>query len=155
MGDVHHVEQQVRLPHLVQRRLEGVHQVGGQFADEAHGVGQEERQVVDDNLAHGGVQRGKELVLGEDLALGQEVHQRALAHVGVSHQGHAYQAAAVLALRGLLLVYLLQPLLQQADTLQDDAAVHFQLRLAGASQSHGAFAPARAGAASLPLQVGP
>ena len=37
---IHYVDQQVSLAHLIQRGLEGLHQVVGQLADESHGVGE-------------------------------------------------------------------------------------------------------------------
>ena len=111
--------------------------------------------LVDDDLAHCGVQRGKELVLREDLALGQQVHQRGLAHVGISHQCHADEPSAVLALGAFLFVYLCQALFQQGHAVQDDASVHLQLRLTRSTQTHRAFPTAGARAASLSFEVRP
>ena len=68
---VHHVHQKVGLARFVQRTLERIHEVGWQFADEANGVGQEEGQVADDDLAHSRVERGEEFVLGKNFGLGQ------------------------------------------------------------------------------------
>lgn len=39
-----------------------------------------------------------------NLAFGEEVHQRRLAHVGVAYEGHAGEFAAVFALHGFLFV---------------------------------------------------
>ena len=144
MADIHHMHQQVGLAYLVERRFERLHEVRGQLSDEAHGVGQEEGKIVDGHLTDGGVERGEELVLSKHVALGQQVHHRRFAHVRIAHQRHTNETAAVLALRGLLLVYLFQALLQQGDALQDDTAVHFQLRLTRAAQSHAALAAATA-----------
>ena len=99
--------QQVGLTYLVESRLERVHEVCRQLADESYGVSQQERQVVDDHLTNGGVECGKQLVLGKDVALGQQVHQGRLAHVGIAYQGDTNQTATVFALGGLLAVYLL------------------------------------------------
>ena len=155
MRDVYDVYQQVGFAHLVERRLEALHQVGRQLADKTDGVGQQEGQVVNGHLAHGGVERGKELVLGKDVTLRQQVHHRRLAHIGIAYQGHTYQPATVLALRGLLLVNILEALLEQGDAVQDDTTVHLQLCLARAAQSHTALAATRTGAAALAFQVGP
>ena len=155
MRDVDDMHQQVGLAHLVESRLERVDQVGGQFADEAHCVGQEEGQVLDDHLAHRRVECGEEFVLCEDVALGQEVHDGRLAHIGIAHEGHADESAAVLALCRLLLVDLLQALFEQSDALQDDAAVHLELRLTRSAQTHAALSASAARAAALALKVGP
>ena len=146
MRDIHHVHQHVGLAYLVEGRLERVDKVSWQLADEADGVGEQDGQVVDGNLAHGGVEGGEKLVLGKDVAFAEQVHYRALAHVGVSHQGHAGELAAVFALDGLLLVDGGQLLLQQRDAVEDDAAVGLDLCLTGA---------AHADTAALTLEVGP
>ena len=144
--NVHDVEQQVGLAHLVESRLERVDQVGGQFTDEPYGIGEEEGQVVDNHLAHRGVEGGKELVLGKDLALGQQVHQGRLAHVGIAHQRHAHQFAAVFALDALLAVDAFQLLFQVRNLVEDDTAVGLDLGLTGTTHTD---------TAPLPLEVRP
>lgn len=69
-----------------------------------------------------------------------EVEQGALAHVGIADEGHADKAAAVFALRVLLALDVGQTLLEQGHAVEDDAAVHLELRLARSAQSDGAFA---------------
>ena len=113
------------------------------------------RKVFQHHLAHCRVERGEEFVLGEHLAFGKQVHQSRLPHVGVAHEGDADESPPVLALGGLLFVNLHQSLLQQGDALEDDAAVHLQLRLTRTAESHGTFAAAGARTATLALQVGP
>ena len=71
VGDIHHVQQQVGFAHLVEGRFERFYQVGGQFADKAHRVGQQERQIVDNYLPHRGVQCGKEFVFRKNIRLTQ------------------------------------------------------------------------------------
>ena len=152
---VHDVDKDISLAHLVERAFEGVHEVGGQFADKAHGVGQEERQVVDDDLAHGGVERGEEFVFSKDLSLGEEVDERGLAHIGVAHEGCAYEPPAIFALRGFLPVDVGEALLEERHAVENDAAVHFELRFARAAQTYRTFAAAGARAAALSLEVRP
>ena len=84
-----------------------------QKRNEADRVAQQEGQIVDDHLAHRGVEGGKKLVLGKHLAFGQQVHQGRLADVGVTHQGHAAESVAVLPLSGLLFVDFFQSFFQQ------------------------------------------
>ena len=69
-------------------------------------TGKEERKIFHHDFSYCGVESGEEFVLGKDLALGEQVHNGALAHVGVADKGHTDESAAVLALSGLLLVYL-------------------------------------------------
>ncbi len=118
----------------------------GQLADKTHRVGEQEGQIAQHHLAHRGVQRGKELVLGKHLALAQQVHQRRLAHIGVSHQCHTHQCLAVLPLLHLLLVNILQLLFQQGNLLGNQSAVGLNLCLAR---------PAHTDTTALPLKVCP
>ena len=147
--------QQVCLPHLVEGRLKGIDQVGGQLADEPYRIGKQERQVVNHHLADGGVEGGKEFVLGKDITLRQEVHHRRLPHVGIPDECHTDQPSTVLTLGGLLLVNLHETLFQQGDTMQDDTAVHLQLCLTRSAKSHTTLSATRAGTATLSFQVGP
>ena len=71
MRYIHHMHQDVGLPHLIERRLERFNKAGRQLAYETYGVGEQERKIVNDDLAHRGVERGKQLVLGKHIALAQ------------------------------------------------------------------------------------
>ena len=147
MTYIHHVHQQIGFPHLIQRRLERLYQVVRQFPDKTDRVTQQERQILYRHLANGGVQRRKQLILREHLALAQQVHQRRFAHIGITHQRHAYHLPAVLTLRRHLLVYRLQLLAQQGDSLTYHSFVGLYLRL-----THTAVG---ASAAALAVQVTP
>ena len=155
MRHVHHVYQQVCLAHLVEGTLEGVHQVGGQFTDKSDGIGQQERQVADDDLAHRRIEGGKEFVFGKDFGLGKQIDEGRLAHIGVSHEGHADEPPAIFSLCRLLPVYVRQALFQQGHAVQDNPSVHFQLRLARSAQSHASLSATAARAAALAFQVRP
>ena len=141
------MQQQIGFAHLVECRFERFDQLRRQFANESYGIRQQEGQVVEDHLAHRRVERGEEFVLGENLALGDEVHQRRFAHVGISHQRHAHQLSAVGALHGHLAVDLFEILLQFRDAVAYDTAVGFDLAFAGAA--------ARTRASALPFEVRP
>ena len=149
------MQKQVGLTHLVQCALEGIHQIGGQLAYESHCVREQEGQVVHNDLAHRGVECGKELVFGKHLTLGQEVHERTLAHIGIAHECHTNHASAVASLCSLLPVNIGQSLLEQAHAVEDDAPVHLELRLSRTTQAHRTLASTRAASASLSLKMGP
>ena len=104
MAYVDYMDEYVGVTHLVEGRLEGVDKMGGKLADESYGVGEQEGEIVDDDLAHGGVESGKKLVLGKYIALAEQVHQCRLAHVGIAYQCYAGKFSAILALYRLLLV---------------------------------------------------
>lgn len=131
--NVHHMNQQVGFANLVQRRFERLDQFRRQFADKAHRVRKQEGQIVENHLADRGVERGEELVLGENLAFRNQVHQRRFAHVGIADQRHADHCAAVRTLHGHLAVDLLEVLLQFGNAVADDAAVGLDFALSGAA----------------------
>ena len=141
------MHQQIGLAHLVERRFERLDQLGRQFADEPDRIRKQERQVVEDHLADRGVERGEELVLGKNLALRNQVHQRRFADVGIAHQRNADHRTAVGTLDRHLTVDFPQVLLEFGDPVADDTAVGLDF----------AFARAAAGsrAAPLPFEVGP
>ena len=74
MGDVDHMEEDIGLADFVQGALESLDQLGGKLADETHGVAEQEGDVLDNYLSHGGVQGGEEFILRKDVRFGQEVH---------------------------------------------------------------------------------
>ena len=78
----------------------------------------------------------KELILGEDLALRQHVHQRGLPYVGIADEAIADELATVLALHRHLAVDDLQLGLEVGDTVLDDTAVGLELRLPRATHPH-------------------
>ena len=99
-----------------------------------------------DDLAHRGVKGGKELVFGEDVTLGEDVHQSGLAYVGVADQGDTDELAAVLALHRHLAVDDLEFGFEVGDAVLDDTAVGLKLRLPRATHPH---------ASTLALEVRP
>ena len=99
------MDQDIRFAHLVECGFERLDQMGGQFADKSHSVGQQERQIIDNHLAHGCVKGGKQLVFGKHIALAQHIHQCGFPHIGITHQGHTRKLAPVFALQGFLTVY--------------------------------------------------
>ena len=74
IGRVHHVEQDIRVLCLLQGTLKSLDEVVWQLADKAHCVCQEHllapRQL---QIPGGRVQRGKELVLGQDAGSGEVI----------------------------------------------------------------------------------
>ena len=140
--DIYHMQQQVCLAHLVQRRFERINQICRQLADKPDSVSQQKRQVPNRHLTHGRVKRRKKFVLSKHLTLRQQVHNRRFANIRITHQRHTNQPPAVLTLRRLLPVDFRETLLQQRDALTDDTLVHLQLRLARTPQAHTSLAAA-------------
>ena len=86
--DVAHVQDEVGLDHLLERGAEGGDQHGRQIGDEADRVGQDDAPAaLQAHLAHGRIERGEHLLLGEDVRAGDAVEQRRLAGVGVADDG--------------------------------------------------------------------
>ena len=141
------MHQKVGLAHLVERRLERLDKLRRQLADKTDGIRQQEWQVVEDHLSHRRVERSEEFVFGKDITLRYEVHERRLAHVGISHQSHTHQRPAVRTLHRHLAVDLGQILLQLGYAVAHDTAVGLDLALARAAS--------RTRTASLSLEVRP
>ena len=141
IGRVDDVEQEVGVGGFFERGPERGEQVLRQIADESDGVG-------DDDLALFGkskppracVERGKELVLGEHVGIGERVEQRALAGVGVADDGdHRHVESAAPAARSLaLLGQRLELRLEVGDALACAAATDFELRFTGAAPADAA-----------------
>lgn len=68
---IDNMNEDVGLAHFVERRFERIDKMRRELADEADGIGEEEREVVDDYFAHRCVERCKEFVFGEYVALAQ------------------------------------------------------------------------------------
>ena len=106
------MQQHVSLAHFVECTLEGINEICGEFANETYRVSQQERQIVDNNLANGGVKRGKQFVFGKHFALCQQVHDGAFAHIRVAHERHTDHSSTVLSLGNLLLINLHEALFE-------------------------------------------
>ena len=82
------VQQEPGLTGFLQGRLERGDEMVRQIADEADRVAQQHPAPIRQPPLPGArVERGKELVLGQDAGAGQGVHQRAFAGIGVADQG--------------------------------------------------------------------
>ncbi len=76
MGNVAHMQDQIRPQHLFQGGAESRDQLGRQIRDEPHRVGQDHiRPVRQFHRAHGRIKRGKQHVLGHHLGPGQVIEQ--------------------------------------------------------------------------------
>ena len=146
-GGVDDVQQQVGLAGLLERRLERGDQRVRQVADEPDGVGQQDVAAAAELPAAGaGVERGEELVLDQDARVGQGVHQRALAGVGVADERDGRHVAPAGDLALLARLDLGELGLEVLDAVRDEPAVFLELLLARAAD---------ADAALVARQVGP
>ena len=82
----------------------------GQLADKAHRITQQKRRILKYYFTGGGIQGGKEFVLGKYLCLTQYIHQSTLAYIGIAYQGYPYQLTPFFTLGKGLFVYFGQSL---------------------------------------------
>ena len=113
----------------------------GKLADQADRIGQQNALACRQfELARGGVQRGKQLVLGKDARIGQPIEQSRLARVGIADDGDLGKSALITGgTHGATsAIERFQLLLQRTDAALNVAAVAFQLRFAGAARTDAA-----------------
>ena len=76
MRGIHHMDQKIRLHNFFQSRAKSSNQVGGEFLDKAHRIGQEDGFAGGQfKLPGGWVERGEKLIRNVDTRLGQSVQQ--------------------------------------------------------------------------------
>ena len=149
MGGVQKVDEEVCHDGLLQRRIEGLDQLVGELADEADGIGHQERLLVRQvDLAGGRVERGEEGVLDEDVRAGESPQEGGLAGVRVADDRDIGDGGplAVLALVGAVPSNLHEVALQAVHLAADLPLVLLELALALAL---------RADAAALLAEVAP
>src|SRR3982074_3003241 len=115
MGDIDHMQQDISLPHLIERAFKTFYEVVRQFPDKPYRIAQQKRNVLKNDLSGGRVQRGKKLVFSKDLAFAEQGHQGRFTNVGITHQRDPDEFATVFPLSKSLLINLLQPSAQQRD----------------------------------------
>ena len=87
VGDVAHMQDEVRLQHLFERGAECGDQRSGKLGDEADGVGQNGlRAAGERQSANGRVERREQRILGEHRGAGECVEQSRFAGVGVADE---------------------------------------------------------------------
>ena len=74
MRDIYYVQEQIGFAYLVEGTFERFDKLGREFANEPHGIAEQERQVLNHDLADSGVERSKEFVFGKDFAFANHVH---------------------------------------------------------------------------------
>ena len=142
VGRIDHVEQHVCQCGFFQRGGESGHQFMRQVLHETDGIGQDDavfgREI---QFARGGVERGEKLVFGQYVGFGKAVEQCGFAGIRVAHDGKGFHAAglACLAACFALFFHLRQLSAQGGDFCLNQAAVGFELGLAGAFQADAAF----------------
>ncbi len=149
-GAVDNVQDEVGRVRLFERGGEPLDQLVGEPADETDRVGEEVAPPVLLEGSRRRVERLEEPVVDRDVRVRQRIQKRRLARVRVAgerdHGGG--RRAPPFALGVAAALELAKPLLEDADPPAGEAAVGFELRLAGAATS-GAHAPTRS------LQVKP
>ena len=131
---VHHVQQQIRVRDLLQRRAERLDDVVRQVPDEPDGVGERVHPAVGRRRPAGGRVQGREQrVLDQDTGTGDLVQQRGLARVGVARDRDRRDRvpAALLAHRRPRALHVLQLAAQLGDLGVDPAPVGLDLGFTG------------------------
>ena len=146
MRDIDHMNEDIGIAHLVEGAFEGIYEVGGELANKPYGVGEQEREVVDNHLAHSGVESGKKFVFGKHIALAEQIHKGGFTHIGVADKGNTGEFSAILALDGLLAVESAETLLKERDFVENDTTVGLNLSLTGTAHTD---------TTALALEVGP
>ena len=135
-GAVDDVQEQVGFLELFEGGAESGDELRGQFLDEPDGVGEENGVILGESPASSGwVERLEETVASADFGVGQAVHQRRLAGVGVSDEGDQRNSGSVATLSVLLSMGAdaLEVLLESLDLIADQTTVGFELGFARTS----------------------
>ena len=144
------MDDDVGCAHLLERGAKGGDERCRQIGDEADRVGQDRRAAMGQfDKAHGRIERGEQHVGRHHLGAGQPIEQGRFPGVGVADQrdNGIGDGVAARALQGAPALDGLQILLDTDDALADQAAIGFDLGLAGAAE--------KAKSAALPLKMGP
>ena len=141
---VHDVDQQIGFGQLLQRGLERGHQLMRELADEADGVGEDERGVAgraDQPCRR--IQRDEEPIRGDPPGSRQLIEQGGLAGVGVADEGDHRIAGglAAVAHEPAMHPHPLELLAELLDAVADDPAVRLELGLAGSPGPDAAAQP--------------
>ena len=85
---IEYVDQKIGERGFLERGVEGFDQLMREFAHEADGVGEQQRLLVrQGDLARGGIERGEEFVLDENVGPGEPMQERGFADIGVADNG--------------------------------------------------------------------
>ena len=142
--DVDDVDEEVRRRQLFESGPKGRDELGRQLLDEADGVGEENGAMVGElDAPRQGVERGEELVFGEDFGAGESPQEGALAGVGVADEGNYRHArtGTPSSIEGPLVSDGFDLALEAGDAVADEAAVGLELGFARAAGADGAFEP--------------
>ena len=114
----------------------------GQVADEADRVRQKRvSAAAKPPAARAGVERREELVFDQHAGLGQRVHERALAGIGITDQGDRRHVAPAGDLALLACLDLGELGFELLDAVHDQSAVFFELLFAGPADADAPLVP--------------
>jgi len=136
VGSVDDVQEQVRIPELLQGGPKGRDQVPGQVGDETHGVGDDDLSLSGEAQAPaGGIEGHEELVARGDVAVGEGVQQGGLPGVGVADDGQDRDplVASTAPAHVALARELADAALESADPVPDASTADLHHRLARAA----------------------
>ena len=136
VGEVHHMQEQVRQLDLLESRLEGFDERVRELADETHGVGEQNLLMVRQReLARGGIECFEKPIAGFDSRASEPIEEGGFAGVRVAHERDEWPvvAQAAFALDAPVFAHLGQFALEPGDAVLHAAAVDLELGFAGAA----------------------
>ncbi len=142
--DVDDMNQKIGQNDLFKRGFECLDETVRQAADEADGVRDQQLLVAAQlKLARGGIERGEQLVFGENGGAGERVEQGRFAGVGVAddRRGGDGHALTTLALRGALFTDIDQLAFEGDDAVIYETAILLELGFAFAAHAARAALP--------------
>ncbi len=133
VGDVHDVQEKVRINRFHQSSTKRCDQVVGQMRDEAHSIRNHGRSAGGElQLPTGRIQSSKEAIFHQYTGISEAVKQGGFAGIGIAHQADLFAVFALFALCFLLLGNLIYGFAYLADLHPDEAFIDLNLFFAHA-----------------------
>ena len=98
VGNIHHMQQQIRFTNLIKSRFKRLHQLSRQFSDKTNRIRKKERQIPDNYFSHRSIQSSKKFILRKNIRFREGIHQCGFSYIGITHQGNPYHLSAVVSL---------------------------------------------------------
>ena len=104
VGNIHHMQQQIRFTNLIKSRFKRLHQLSRQFSDKTNRIRKKERQIPNNYFSHRSIQSSKKLIFCKNIGFRKSIHQRGFSYIGIAHQGNPYHLSSIVSLRSHLFI---------------------------------------------------